>query len=180
MEIRQQPLKASFLWTVMFASAVVIVVFPVGIDCCREFRGWMQDTPLFWGLAENNIVTGNEVRSFEISFYLHLVVCVSLSLSYAVLNKDIILSNASERGENVTQAYRRAIKDISPLLLFTFFVIIPMYVRPELGVKQGLKGWLLIKITFAGAAYIIGLLSMFLLLMIDSGTTKQNKAGGEK
>ena len=180
MEIRQQPLKASSLWTVMFAGAVLIVAFPVGIDCCQEFRGWLQDTPLFRKMVENNIVTGNEVRSFEIWFYLYLVVCVVLSLSYAVLNRDIIFSNASERGENVTRAYRRAIKGISPLLLFALFVIIPMYVRPELGIKQGLKGWLLIKITFAGEAYIIGLLSMFLLLMVDSRTTKQNMAGDEK
>jgi hypothetical protein len=180
MEVRQRPPKASFLWTIMFAGAVLIVAFPVAIDCCQEFRGWLQDTPLFKGMVENNIVTGNEVRSFEISFYLYLVVCLGLSLSYAVLNRDIIFSNASERGENVTQACRRAIKSISPLLLFTLFVIFPMYVRPELGVKQGLKGWLLIKITFAGAAYIIGLLSMFLLLMVDSGTTKQSKTGDEK
>lgn len=180
MEVQQQSGKASFLLMIIFMGAVFLIAFPVDIDCCKDFIGWLQSAPLFRQMIKNNIVTGNQIRSFEILFYLYLVISVISSFSYAMLNSDIAFANASIRGENMNDIARKAVKFFFSLLLLMSLILAPIFVRPELGVKQGLKGWFLIRTAMAGWPFILSCCIMFLYWFVNGGAKNKTKTGGQE
>lgn len=178
MEVQQQSGRASFLLVIILLGAVFLIAFPVAFDCCKDFRGWLPSAPLFRQMIKNNIVTENQIRSFEILFYLYLVISVISSLSYAMLNNDIAFANASIRGENMNNIAREAVKFFFSLLLLMSLILVPIFVRPELGVKQGLKGWFLIRAAMAGWPFILSCCIMFFYWFVKGRAGNKTKTGG--
>jgi hypothetical protein len=159
MQVEQLPYRNA-PYAIMLAGCIFILLFPMEIDCCPEFQGWLQMTPLFSGMIKRGVITVNQIRSFEIELYVYLFICIVSAIAHNLLNGRTMLANASLRGDSIPQVFKESAKGLSLYFLFMlsmslFSVFFPIGAAAA-DQRWAMKNWFLLRAGITGTVFSFG------------------------
>ena len=176
METGQEPYRVIPFGSIL-AGSIFILLFPMEIDCCPEFQGWLQMTPLFSGMIKRGVITVNQIRSFEIEIYVYLFICIVSAIAHFLLNRNIIFAKAALRGDDIKQVFKESAKGLSLYFLFMLSMVLFAVFFPigaaAADQRWGMKNWFLLRAGITGTVLSFGwaLMSVIFLATLNGNNS---------